>query len=156
MSDFEVKKDGNRVYIESPLKPGLYVLPRDVENPNPDRRVKYDWRCKPVIPAGVVFELCITRSGSNDLVMEIPELIPHKRLGKRLSGQRVVSTTGKELFDVLVDALEPRPPSKPRETVKAVKGRAEALATYLESEGHTEAARLLREVVIEGGDVPSR
>jgi hypothetical protein len=152
----KVRKDGNRVYIESPLEPGLYVLTEDVENPNPDRRVKYDWRCRPTIPKGVVFELSITRT-SGDIVMELPELAPHKRLGKRIvGGQRIVISTQQELFEAIVASLERRPESKPRETVKGVKERAKALATYLEAEGDTEAARLLREVVIGGAAVPTR
>lgn len=34
------------------IKPGIYRLARDVENPQPDRRKKRDWYAAPTIPAG--------------------------------------------------------------------------------------------------------
>lgn len=37
------------------LAPGTYVLTRDVDNPKPDRRHKYDWRALSTIPAGTEF-----------------------------------------------------------------------------------------------------
>jgi hypothetical protein len=37
------------------LTPGLYTLSRDVANPSPDRRQKYDWRVRPTWTAGTEF-----------------------------------------------------------------------------------------------------
>lgn len=37
------------------LEPGNYKLAHDVKNPEPDRRVKGDWRSWPVWPAGAEF-----------------------------------------------------------------------------------------------------
>ncbi len=37
------------------LKPGTYVLSRNVHNPNPDRRKRHDWRAVPVFRAGQEF-----------------------------------------------------------------------------------------------------
>jgi hypothetical protein len=39
------------------LAPGTYRLTCDVTNPEPDRRVKGDWRKAPVIPAGKIFRM---------------------------------------------------------------------------------------------------
>jgi hypothetical protein len=54
-SDCKVRADA---VLRSPLLPeDLYILTQDVENPFPDRRVKFDWRKISVIPRGVVFEV---------------------------------------------------------------------------------------------------
>jgi hypothetical protein len=42
------------------LKPGVYVLSEDVENPSPDRRQKYDWRAHAVWRKGDRFDV-VTR-----------------------------------------------------------------------------------------------
>lgn len=34
------------------LKPGVYVLTREVQNPEPDRRCRYNWSAVPSWPAG--------------------------------------------------------------------------------------------------------
>jgi hypothetical protein len=37
------------------MKPGTYILTRNVENPKPDRRQRHDWRAKVTWEAGVKF-----------------------------------------------------------------------------------------------------
>lgn len=37
------------------LEPGMYRLSVDVQNPEPDRRCKHDWRAWPVIPKHKLF-----------------------------------------------------------------------------------------------------
>lgn len=39
------------------IKPGIYRLARDVENPQPDRRRTRDWYASPTIPAGTRFRV---------------------------------------------------------------------------------------------------
>lgn len=86
----------------SDLKPGLYVLSRDVHNPIADKRYKYDWTYWSSWPKGMAFIVrpdvdfgCAIRRDSNSS----RELYP---IGKYGDPERYAQ------FMALVDALEPK------------------------------------------------
>jgi hypothetical protein len=86
------------------LKSGTYKLTREIVNPTPDRRQKYDWRKEASFPAGMEFVV-----EEHDLGLEADtgyKILANKLKPVREGGGRVLSDY-EDLFKTIAAALEP-------------------------------------------------
>src|SRR5678816_2278943 len=87
------------------LRPGLFVLTRDVQNPLADKRHKYDWTLWPAWKAGTVFvvrpdaDFGYSIKIDSDRYHSARELYPIGSNGDADKRAR---------FEALIDALEPK------------------------------------------------
>ena len=137
------------------VQPGLYVLTREIENPKPDRRHKYDWRLSASWGKGTIFNIRSRPVGFAEEEIEIPSLSIFKN--RKATYQEIDYLSHPELWALLLEALKRKPDPPKRETVKNMREKARKLADHLADHGSCfggYAARMIREVLIEGKDFP--
>jgi hypothetical protein len=91
--------------LAAKLPPGVYQLVKDVVNPAPDRRQKYDWRLLPLWTKGkrfIVSHQTESHKAAGQIVTwTVARVVPET------GGSHMLAGNGDERFNALVDALAP-------------------------------------------------
>lgn len=100
------------------LAPGLYLLKQNVLNPSPDRRMKYDWRKKPVWPKGAKFHV---EADHFDMDVAGGRRVEFVVMFMSGNGRSSRISEHDDLFKLLAPALEPA--SVEKQTLDDLLGR---------------------------------
>jgi hypothetical protein len=96
------------------MRPGVYTLSRDVQNPAPDRRIRTDWRFLPVWDRGSLYIVTPTGDGRASVAYRVGDPFA--------AGHGLRIETGHPLIHALVpaDALPPWDAARAEETWREI------------------------------------